>query len=110
MPNRCDRCFATSCPLTLLPVVSSGGAKVPKLPLPGDGDDPTTDATFSRQPDVVKPVAGGLVQSRRCHNSKYVMTDDWIDDSYLGDRIHPAISGRTFRLGSERLLPLSNIS
>src|SRR5580698_6356166 len=75
-----------------------------------NGDDPTADATFSRQPDVVKPVAGGLVQSRRCHNSKYVMTDDWIDDSYLGDRIHPAISGRTFRLGSERLLPLSNIS
>src|SRR3954451_16506198 len=36
IPSRCDRNFAANCPFTLLPAASSGGANVPKPPLPGD--------------------------------------------------------------------------
>src|SRR5262249_35783789 len=36
IPNRCDRNLATSCPLTLFPALSSGGANVPRPPLPGE--------------------------------------------------------------------------
>ena len=35
-PRRCERNFATSCPLTLLPALSRGGAKVPSPPFPGE--------------------------------------------------------------------------
>ena len=35
-PRLWDRNLATSCPLTLLPAASSGGAKVPRPPLPGE--------------------------------------------------------------------------
>src|SRR5262249_3540990 len=36
IPRRCDRNLATSCPLTLFPAPSSGGAKVPNPPFPGE--------------------------------------------------------------------------
>src|SRR5512132_858664 len=36
MPRRWDRNLATNCPLTLLPALSSGGANVPRPPLPGE--------------------------------------------------------------------------
>src|SRR5262245_64154348 len=36
IPSCCDRNADTSCPLTLFPARSSGGAKVPSPPLPGD--------------------------------------------------------------------------
>jgi hypothetical protein len=36
IPNRWDRNLATSCPLTLFPAPSSGGAKVPSPPYPGE--------------------------------------------------------------------------
>ena len=35
-PRRCERNLATSCPLTLLPALSRGGAKVPSPPFPGE--------------------------------------------------------------------------
>src|SRR5262249_23537832 len=36
IPNRWDRNLATSCPLTLLPALSSSGENVPSPPLPGE--------------------------------------------------------------------------
>src|SRR5215469_11917455 len=36
IPSRSARNLATSCPLTLLPALSSGGANVPRPPFPGD--------------------------------------------------------------------------
>jgi hypothetical protein len=36
IPSNCDRERATSCPLTLFPAASSGGANVPRPPFPGE--------------------------------------------------------------------------
>ena len=92
MPSRCDRNLATSCPLTLLPALSSGGANVPSPPLPGrDGDDPAADAALARQPDVVQPVAGGLVQPGGRHHGQRVMADGRVNHPLLGERVHPAV-------------------
>src|SRR5579862_4068427 len=59
-----------------------------------DRDDAPADPAFSRQADIVKPVARGLVESGRYHHCQCVVTDRGIDDALLGDRIDAAVSQR----------------
>src|SRR5262249_33700883 len=62
IPKRWERNLATSCPLTLFPAPSNGGGKIPHAPLPGrEVAVPAADSALAGQPNVVKPIAGGLV-------------------------------------------------
>src|SRR5262245_29773705 len=56
-----------------------------------DGDDPAADAALARQPDVVQPVAGGLVQPGGRHHRQRVVADGRIDHPLLGERVHAAV-------------------
>jgi hypothetical protein len=72
-PSARERKRAASCPRTLFPARSSGGAKGGEASLArGDGDDAAADAALAREADVVEPVAGALVQPGGGHHGEGV--------------------------------------
>ena len=95
IPKLCDKYLATSCPLTLLPASSSGGANVPRPPLPGETVTmPPPIPLLPGQADLVQPVARGFVQAGGRHHGQRVVADGRVDDALLGDRIDAAVGQR----------------
>src|SRR5690606_2430095 len=76
-----------------------------------DGDDAAADPALARQPDVVQPVARGLVQPGGRHHRERVVADDRVDQALPGQRVDPAVGqGRAHdreipRAHVERALP-----
>src|SRR5262245_40610448 len=50
------------------------------------GDDPAADPALARQPDVVQPVAGCLIQAGGHHHRQRVMADGGIDHPLFRER------------------------
>ena len=71
------------CARTLLPASSSGGEIDGDAELAGrHGDEAAADAALGRQPRVIQPLAGVVVQSRRRHDGEHAR--------HLGSRPSPA--------------------
>src|SRR5262245_5185584 len=65
--------------------------KCPKAALAGrDGDDAATNPALARQADVVKPIAGSLIQPDGRHHSQSVMAGGRVNHSLPGDWIYSA--------------------
>ena len=111
-PSCCERNFATSWPLTLLPAASSGGANVPRPPLPGETVTmpppipllPGSPMSYSQSPEVSYRPGGR-------HHGERVVADQRVDQALLGQRVDAAVGqGRAHHrqiLGAdvERALP-----
>ena len=60
----------------------------------GDGHDAAADAALPGQPDVVQPVAGGLVEAGRRHHRERVAAGLLGDDPLAGQRVDAAVRER----------------